>query len=211
MTEEKTNPSLTAKLRPLAVVRRFGRGQFLFAAGDPADGFYVLQSGEVRVTKMDDRGREVEIARLGPGDILGEAAAFAAKEFPLYAQAARESTALFLAKAVILRAIESDPGLAGEFIVLLARKCLALNKRIESLGLLTVKQRLAQYLLSQCSGLGRCQVTLPMTKGDLAKLLGTINETLSRTLKQMKEEGMIEVQGTRILIKDCPALRAQLK
>jgi CRP-like cAMP-binding protein len=54
MNEEKTNPPLTAKLRPLAVVRRFGRGQFLFAAGDPADGFYVLQSGEVRVTKMDD-------------------------------------------------------------------------------------------------------------------------------------------------------------
>lgn len=211
MAGDSISSSLIAKLRPLGVVRRFGRGQFLFAAGDPAEGFYVLQSGEVRVTNLDERGREVEVARLGPGEILGEAAALAAKEFPLHTQAVRESTTLFLSKAVVLRAMESDPKLAREFVVLLARKCLALNRRLESLGLLTVKQRLAQYLLSQCSGSGRCQVTLPMTKGDLARRLGTINETLSRTLKQMKDEGTIEVKGTRILIKDCPALRAELK
>jgi CRP-like cAMP-binding protein len=211
MPHDTTFAPLIARLRPLALVRRFARGELVFAAGDPADGLHIVQSGEVRVTKMDERGREVEIARLGPGEILGEAAVLAAKEFPLFAQAARESATLFLPKAVLLRAIQSDSKLGQELIVLLARKCLALNKRIESLGLLTVKQRLAQYLLSQCSGMGQCQVMLPRTKGDLAKLLGTINETLSRTLKQMKEEGTIEVKGSRILIKNCPALRAALK
>ena len=211
MDHEKFSTPLAAKLRALGVLRRIGRDELLFAAGDPANGFYIIQSGQVRVFKMDDEGREVEVARLGPGETLAEAAAFAAKEFPLFAQAVRDSTVLFFDKDSVLRRIEADPSLAGLFITLLAKKCLTLNRRIESLGLLSVKQRLAQYLLSQCSGRGRCLVNLSMTKGDLAKLLGTVNETLSRTLKQMREEGTIEVKGGKIMIKDCPALRSELR
>jgi CRP/FNR family transcriptional regulator, dissimilatory nitrate respiration regulator len=211
MDNDKLSNPIAAKLRALGVLRRFGRDELLFAAGDPANGFYIIQSGQVRVFKMDDEGREVEVARLGPGETLAEAAAFAAKEFPLFAQAVRDSTVLFFDKDSVLRRIEADPSLAGLFISLLAKKCLTLNRRIESLGLLTVKQRLAQYLLSQCSGRGQCLVDLTMTKGELAKMLGTVNETLSRTLKQMREEGWIEVKGGRIMIKDCPALRSELR
>ena len=211
MDNDKPSSLLAAKLRALGVLRRIGRDELLFAAGDPANGFYIIQSGQVRVFKMDDQGREVEVARLGPGETLAEAAAFAAKEFPLFAQAVRDSTVLFFDKDSVLRRIEADPSLAGLFITLLAKKCLTLNRRIESLGLLTVKQRLAQYLLSQCSGRGRCLVNLSMTKGELAKLLGTVSETLSRSLKQMREEGTIEVKGGKIMIKDCPALRSELR
>jgi len=211
MEERKTPGLLTAKFRALGTLRRVGRDELLFAAGDRVNGFYIIQSGEVRVFKMDEQGREVEVARLGPGETLAEAAAFAADEFPLFAQAVRDSAVLFFDKDTVLRKVEADPELAKSFITLLARKCLTLNKRIESLGLLTVKQRLSQYLLSQCSGRGQCLITLPMSKGELAKVLGTVNETLSRTLKQLREEGTIEVKGDRILIKNCPALRAGLK
>lgn len=210
MPEARLTQALIARLRPLAAARSYRREELLFASGDPAEGFFIVESGEVRVYKMDERGREVEITRLGPGEVLGEAVAFAAREFPFYAQSVKESKALYLSKAAVLRRIETDPALARDFIGLLARKCLALNQRIESLGLLTVRQRLAQYLLSQCSGSGRCQLTLSMKKGELAQVLGTVNETLSRTLRQMKDEGTIEVKGRRILIKDCPALRAAL-
>ncbi len=211
MPEEKALPSLLSKLRPLGVSRRFGRGELLFSEGDPAEGFYVLEAGEVRVYKMDENGREIEVARLRPGDSLGEAVAFTSGRFPSHAQALSDSRALFVTRSAVFHRIDSDPGLAKDLVVLLSGKCLALNRRIESLGLLTVRQRLAQYLLSQCSGRGLCRVDLAMKKGDLASLLGTVNETLSRTLRQMKEEGTIEVKGRRITIKDCPALRAELK
>lgn len=211
MADPKTLPSLLAKLRPLGVSRRFGRGEILFSEGDPAEGFYILESGEVRVYKMDESGREVEVARLEPGDTFGEAVAFTAGGFPSFAQAVSDSKVLFVKRSAVFHRIDSDPGLAKDLVVLLSGKCLALNRRIESLGLLTVRQRLAQYLLSQCSGRGLCRVELAMKKGDLASLLGTVNETLSRTLRQMKDEGTIEVKGRRITIKDCPALRAELK
>jgi len=211
MNEENTSGLLATRLRAAGAPRRFGKDELLFAAGDPAHGFYLLQSGEVRVYQMDEAGREIEIARIGPGEFLAEAVVIAGDVFPTFAQAVKESTALYYSKEDVWRRVGSDPELAKEFMRLLARKCLALSRRIESLGLLTVKQRLAQYLLSQCSGRGRCQVMLPMKKGELARLLGTINETLSRTLKQLRDEGTIEVKGRRIMIKDCPALRAELK
>jgi CRP-like cAMP-binding protein len=211
MPAEQSATPLTTRLRAQGVVRRFKGGELLFAAGDPVDGFHVVQSGEVRVYKMDPGGREVDVARLGAGEVLAEAVVFGASEFPLFAQAVRETSTLFFPKADVLRRLAADPALAREFITLLARKCLLLNQRIESLGLLTVKQRLVQYLLSRCSGEGRCVVTLPMKKGELARLLGTVNETLSRSLKQMRDEGTIEVRGRRILIKNCPGLRSALR
>jgi CRP-like cAMP-binding protein len=211
MAVERALPSLLPRLRPLGVSRRFARGELLFSEGDPAEGFYVLEAGEVRVYNMDATGREVEVARLEPGETLGEAVAFSGGRFPSYAQAVRESRALYLSASAVFRRIEADPGLAKDLVGLLSRKCLTLSRRVESLGLLTVKQRLAQYLLSQCSGQGRCRVDLAMKKGDLARLLGTVNETLSRTLRQMREAGILEVKGRRILIKNCPALRAELR
>jgi len=212
MNEEKaTGIRLTERLKAWGAARRLAKDELLFAAGDPAKGFYAVQSGEVRVYRMDGDGREVEVARLGPGEFLAEAAAFASDEYPSFAQATRDSTVLYFAKEDIWRRIESDPSLAKEFIALMAGKCLALNRRIESLGFLTVKQRLAQYLLTQCSGRGQCLVNLPMKKGELARLLGTVNETLSRSLKQLRQEGTIEVKGSRIKIKNCPALRSELK
>ncbi|MGB3861740.1 MAG: helix-turn-helix domain-containing protein, partial [Candidatus Aminicenantaceae bacterium] len=64
------------------------------------------------------------------------------------------------------------------------------------------RQRLIQYLVSSCGSDTSCVVTLPMKKAELAKLLGTISETLSRNLKQLQEEGLITVKGHTIHIKD---------
>ena len=73
----------------------------------------------------------------------------------------------------------------------------------------TVRQRLAAYLLAGCGGAGPCAIALPMKKGDLAKALGTVGETLSRTLRQMQDEGLIRVEGKTIRVIDCLGLRRE--
>jgi len=103
-----------------------------------------------------------------------------------------------------------DPAAARFFVELLARKCLVLNERIEALGLRTVRQRIVQYLLSRCSGRGACVVELAVKNTDLARLLGTVPETLSRNLRRMQEEGLIEVKGRKIRVLDCSKLRGGL-
>ena len=182
----------------------------MFSAQDEADGFYYVERGDIRVYKMDEQGREMEVVRLGPGGFLGEAIVFVSPSFPVYAQAMAHSDALFFDKKKVIRKMEADPRIAKFFVDLLARKCVVLSDRIESLGLRTVRQRLIRYLLSRCSGEKKCVVELRTKKGELAKTLGTISETLSRNLKQMQEEGLIQVEGNRISIKNCPALREEI-
>lgn len=189
--------------------RIFPRSSVLFQEGEKAEAFYLVRKGTVRVYKMDEQGRELEVARLGPGDFLGEAVAFVGGMYPFFAQSLGDVEALRFEAEAVLREVDRNPRAARFFLDLLARKCVLLSARVESLGLQTVRQRLARYLLAGCSGSGRCVVHLKVKKGDLARQLGTVGETLSRTLRQFREEGLIEVRGAEIVIKDCPRLRRE--
>lgn len=197
-------------VKSLGRTKKYQKGEILFSAQEKANGFFYVESGEVRVYKMDENGREVEVVRLGPGDFLGEAIVFVSSEFPFFAQAVKDSEVLFFDRTTILRAMETEPSVAKFFVSLLASKCVVLSRRVESLGLLTVRQRLIQYLLSKCSGGQQCVIELKVKKSDLAKILGTIGETLSRNLKQMQEEGLIEVEGSRVRVVDCYKMRSEL-
>ena len=201
---------LEQKIRELGLSKAYAKDEFLFHADDPAEGFFYLRSGEVRVYKMDDQGKELEVVRLNPGDFFGEAIVFIQDRFPSYAQAVKNSQVIFFEKETFFRNLEKDAAIGKFFLHLLAKKCIVLNKRIEALELRTVRQRLIQYLVSSCTHETSCDITLPMKKTELAKLLGTISETLSRNLKQLQEEGLIAVMGNTIHIKDISRLKEEL-
>ena len=161
----------------------------------------------------DDSGRELEITRIGPGDFLGEAVSLAGAPYPFSAEAAEDcDRPPCLTESGFGEAIAADSAAALFFVDLLARKCVLLGGRVESLGLRTVRQRLAQYLLRDCAGgaAGCCVVGLAVKKNELARQLGTVGETLSRTLKAMAGDGLIEVRGREIRILNCPKLRAEI-
>jgi CRP/FNR family transcriptional regulator len=203
-------PSVRTEIRLPGRSRHFPRGTVLFQEGDKAEAFFRIDRGEIRVSKVDDQGRQLEVARIGAGDFLGEAVAFLGGRFPFIAEAASDADATVFAAREVLDAIGRDPAAAKFFIELLARKCSILSRRVESLGLETVRQRLARYLLGHCGGGGGCLIRLPVKKGELAAQLGTIPETLSRNLKHLQEEGLIEVRGAEIRVVDCPGLRSEL-
>ncbi len=209
-TQKNEGMAIPDGLIALGRLKKFQKGEILFSAQDEADGFYYVEKGEIRVYKMDEQGREAEVTRLGPGGFLGEAIVFASETYPVFAQALTDSDVLFFLKKKINQEIAKNPRIAVYFVHLLARKCVVLSNKIESLGLRTVRQRLIRYLLSYCSGDQYCLVELKIKKGELAKILGTISETLSRNLKQMQEEGLIEVKGNRVLINNCTLLREEL-
>lgn len=201
---------LLTEIKNLGSIQVFKKGDFLFNAGDKTNGFYYVQTGEIRIFRMDDQGKEVEVVRLNPGDFFGEAVAFVSDKFPAFAQAVKNSEVLYFPKKTVFQQIDQDPSIARFFISLLAKKCLVLNKRIETLELKTVRQRLAQFLLSQSRGRQSDEIVLNMKKIELAKYLGTISETLSRNFKQMQKDNLIEVHGRNIRVKDSEKLKQAL-
>jgi len=201
---------LLTDIKNLGRIQAFRKDDFLFNAGDSANGFYYVQSGEVRIFRMDDQGKEVEVVRLNPEDFFGEAVVFVSGRFPAFAQAVKNTEVLFFPKKIIFQHIDKDPKIARFFISLLAKKCIILNKRIEALELRTVRQRLAQFILSQYREQQSDVIVLNMKKVELARYIGTISETLSRNFKHMQEDNLIEVHGRNIRVKDSAKLKQEL-
>ena len=202
--------NLIEKIKEAGVEKEIRKNQVLFCQDEDADRFGYVLDGEIRVYKMDEQAREKEVGRFSKGAFFGEVIVFAADKYPVYAEAVKDSRVLFFYRDTIKEFIRKDPSVADEFMKLLAQKCLALNAQIEMLTLKTVRERLIQFLAKECEGKETCRVLLKFTKTQLARNIGTVSETLSRTLKQLQEEGLIEVKNREIFIKKCRLLKEEL-
>jgi len=182
-------------------------GGLIFSEADEAAGFFLVVSGQVKIYKMSLEGKEQVLHFVGPGEIFAEVPVFSGGAYPANAEALRESRTLFFPRQAIRQLLANDPNLAMNMLADLSRRLRQLTKLVESLSLKESPARLAAYLLHASKELTHAdQVELDVTKGQLATLLGTTPETLSRALKKMSENGQIDVQGRVIRLLDKPSL-----
>lgn len=191
------------KLAHIVKERSYKRGQTIFAEGDEGIGFYVLISGKVKIFKLSPEGKEQIFHVFGPGEPFGEAAVFAGERFPAHAETLEESRVFFFPRASFVELIKEDPSLALNMLAILSRRLRTFALLVEDLSLKEVPGRLAAYLLYLSDARDRAdELTLDIAKNQLASLLGTIPETLSRILTRMVRQGLIQLDGPRIIIVD---------
>ncbi|BBD10101.1 Crp/Fnr family transcriptional regulator [Desulfovibrio ferrophilus] len=192
----------------IGIVSHYPKGKTIFTEGSEATGFHVAVSGQVKIFKLSLDGREQIIHIYGPGEPFGEVPMFEGGRLPAHAEATMDSDVLFLPRNGLTRLIERDKTLALNMLAALSMKLRRFTIKLENLTLKETPQRVAAYLLdlSDRAG-GSAEVTLDVTKGHLAGLLGTAQETLSRVLKKLKEAGLIEVSGKHITLLDTEGLQ----
>jgi CRP-like cAMP-binding protein len=197
-----------ADLSHIVEERALIRGEIIFSEGDPGTGFYVVISGRVKVFKLSPEGKEQILHILGTGEPFGEVPVFAGQHFPANAEAMDECRLFFFPRESFVDLIRKNPSLALNMLAILSRRLRMFAALIEDLSLKEVPGRLAAYLLylSQ-KNRGSKNLELTITKGQLASLLGTIPETLSRILGKMSAQGLIELDGRRIRILDTGGLQ----
>ena len=189
--------------------QNFPRGHRIFTEGDEGNGLYVVAAGQVKIFKMSPAGKEQILHIFGPGNPFGEIAMFAGESFPASAEAFTDCRILFFSRHGFIDCVRRDPSLAFNMLAVLSRRLRKFAALIEDLSLKEVPGRLAAHLLylSGKNGAGD-KVKLEVSKGHLAALLGTIPETLSRILAKMNRQGLIEVNGSNILLLDPDGLEA---
>ena len=170
----------------------------------------MVVTGLVKLVKSSSEGKEYIIRLVQPGETFGEAVVFADSPYPATAVALEDCQTLFFPKKIFLQYLAASPALARNMLATMSRLLYHLTRQLEDLSLKEVSARLARYLLERCQEThGRVAVglalELPTTKTHLAAYLGTISETLSRTLARFKSLGAIEMEKGRITIND-PAL-----
>ncbi|KAB2887413.1 MAG: Crp/Fnr family transcriptional regulator [Desulfobulbaceae bacterium] len=191
----------------IAIERSYQKGESIFFEGEPGNGFYMVGEGKVKIFKMSLGGKEQILHIFGEGEIFGEVPVFHGMPFPASSETLAATRLLFFPRDAFVTLVTRNPSIALNMLAVLSMRLRRFTVQIENLSLKEVPARLAGYLLYLLEEQGREDyVELEISKGQLASLLGTIPETLSRIFAKMSEEGLIEVAGRRINILDRPGL-----
>jgi CRP/FNR family transcriptional regulator len=191
------------EIKKVAVNKHLNKGEIIFSEGDEGSGFFVVVDGQVKIFKLSSEGKEQILHILGPGESFGQVAMFAGRSLPANAEALARSHLLFFPRNEFKGLISRDPQLAMQMLAVLSMRLRQFTVQIENLSLKEVPGRLASYLIYLADEQGtEDQVDLPISKGQLASLLGTIPETLSRIFAKMSGQSLIAVEGRTIRLTD---------
>ena len=191
-------PKHIEELAGIALEREYARGEAIFMEGDDGTGFCVPVEGRVKVYKLGVDGKERILHVFGPEEPFGEVPVFEGGHYPASAAALDRCRVLFFPREAFTGLIERDPSLALNMLAILSRRLRQFATLVEGLSLKEVPSRLAAHLLELAERGGSFdRAKLEVSKGQLANLLGTIPETLSRILSRMTSQGLIRPAGPR--------------
>jgi CRP/FNR family transcriptional regulator, dissimilatory nitrate respiration regulator len=199
-----------AALARTAKVREVARGTSLAVEGDPADEFGVIVTGKARVFYLGADGRQITFETLEAGDPVAAVAALAGGRYPAHAEAATPGTVACVRGEALFDLLEKEPQVARTLVSDLAGRVANFTAVVQSLAL-DVPSRLARYLFQRSLQAGRptakgLEIDLGMKKGELAMALGTVPETLSRAFAKLKDDGIVDVHGSKVIVLDVRAL-----
>ncbi|MDR3567399.1 MAG: Crp/Fnr family transcriptional regulator [Syntrophobacteraceae bacterium] len=197
------------ELAKICLEQSYEKGREIFSEGDSAEGFYLVTSGKIKVYKLSFEGKEQILHIFDAGEIAGEVPVFTGGSYPASAQAIEPARTLFFPRTSFMELVEREPTIAVSLLALLSHRLRRFTHMIEDLSLKDVPGRLAAHLIYLGERYpGGQTLELEITKTQLASLLGTIPETLSRILTRMAQQGILTVEGRKIRVLDREALES---
>lgn len=197
-----------------AVPRNYAPGELVFGEGEPCMGMYVVESGHIRIFKSSTGGREHVLSIDGPGSSVAELPVFDGGTYPASAMAVDDTTLLFVSKQDFQSLCLAHPQVALKVLRVIGARLRRLVGIIEELSFTTVRHRLASFLLRQALKEGKraeegIEISLPPSNQELASQIGTVRELVSRNLSRFQAEGVLQMDGRRVLIRDLKALETE--
>lgn len=198
-------------LAAAATVERFDKGEAVFHEGDPAQDFFTLVRGRVKVYKVMPNGRVVILEILGPGDPVGAVAVYESLAYPATAEAMDETLCVRIPKDPFFQLLETRPSLARGLLKAMTHRIVVLANRFADHAAGKVETRFARLFLKLASEMGQSKadgVFIPMSlsRQELADLMGTTVETSIRIMSRWGKEGVVKTEKSGFLVTDRRAL-----
>jgi CRP/FNR family transcriptional regulator len=198
------------RLAEKASLERFAKGELLISEGTPATRFGVVASGRARVFHLAADGHRLTYEDLGPGQPFGMVAVVAGGRNPAHVEGLEDGSAVWVLRDELLGMLEREPQAMRGLLQNLAERVVDFTAMVNTLSL-DVPARVASYLFQRSLAAGSpgadgLSVELGMRKTELAEALGTVPESVSRALARLRDDGIIEVQGSTVVVLDVGAL-----
>ena len=208
------SPDELTSVAAFVIPKTLAKGDYLFHEGGRSEGFYVVQRGAINVHRVSSTGKEQVIHVFRAGHSFAEAALASEGGYPADARAVEDSTVLLVPKADFLELLRHRPELALRMLGSMSQHLRVVVGLLDDLTLKNVETRLANWLIKRCPRPLRDTpiiFELDRTKRVLAAELGTVSETLSRTLADFRRQKLISVAGKSITILQPLKLEALLR
>jgi CRP/FNR family transcriptional regulator len=181
--------------------------------GGRHDHVYLIKEGRVRLYTLSRDGHEVTTAVLVPGQLFGLGAFFGGGEEPSFAECVDGCYVCEAGAQDFVGILARHPLLMARVVMVMARQIFRLQQAVESMALEPARARLARHLL-ELAELGERdaegRLLPPQTRDDMARVITSTRETVSRTLAMWTRQGVISMRGRRIVLRDPAALRSEL-
>ncbi|MFZ6020743.1 MAG: Crp/Fnr family transcriptional regulator [Chloroflexota bacterium] len=185
--------------------KKISTEEFFFMQDDPAEAFYVLTQGKVRLSQFTSDGQQILLRIIVPVTPFGAVALAENEHYPVSAQAIEPCTAIVWSKATLDQLLVKYPQLAINAVKILAEHVQEFQQRFTEIATQRVERRLARMILRLANQIGvkterGVEVNLPLSRQDLAEMVGTTLYTVSRTLSQWETQGLIHSGRERLII-----------
>ncbi len=179
----------------------YKKGDYIFREGEHSDTLFVVHEGLIKLSKLNEEGKEQIIRLLFPGDFFGQFALLQNSDHYANAEALEQTTICSIEKSAFLDTLGKNPTMALHFINALNNRLFLADEWMSLLSLMEVEKRLARVILLffEKVEVRNNEFVLPIPKKDLASLIGTTPETLSRKLLSFAEQKIIAVKQRRVI------------
>tara|TARA_R110002049_G_scaffold265234_2_gene441349 strand:+ start:3092 stop:4147 length:1056 start_codon:yes stop_codon:yes gene_type:complete len=190
------------------ITRIYKKKDTLYYEGDFPNAVFLLTKGKVKTFKINEDAKELITGLLKPGDYFGHLPIMENKPYDECAVCLEDTEVVKILRQDFLKLLEKNRDVSSKFIKMISNDLVKREKKLLSLAYDTVRKRAANALLElkQRFGTDDESYHIDMLRSDLASMVGTAPESIIRALTDFKEEGLIEMKGKEILIKNVKGL-----
>ena len=201
------------ELASLCRTRSYERGAEVFAEGEPAEQFFTVVEGRIKVFRGTPDGRIVILEIFGPGDPVGAVAVYEGLPYPATAVALEPSTCLCIPRTEFFGLLERRPSLVRGLLVALTHRLVTLTSRLAERTGGRVETRFARLFLKLADDIGQPRpegifIPMALSRQELADLLGTTVETAIRIMSRWGKSGIVSTEKGGFVVADLEALEA---
>jgi len=196
-----------------ATERRVRRGQMVFQKGDSGSSMMAVLSGRVRISAINNEGKEITLNVISPGQVFGEIALLDGQPRSAAATAIEDTLLLVVERRHFLPFLEKNQNLTSRMLAVLCERLRSTSIALEQIALFDLETRLARLILKLAMDYGRpsaggTRIELKLSQRDISNLVAASRESVNKQLAEWREDGVLTFDGGYIVLHRIDELQA---
>lgn len=203
------------KISRITVLRHYRRNSTVFVEGQQLSTVYFIQSGIIKITKVENNGNEQVICLLQKGEMFPHVGFFDDSPYPGTAQTITDCELLAISMDDFVRLLDSNPLIAKSVMKMMDKRLLQMQRRLQGVISGDVHRKVVKSLLQLVEDCGIFKeegvyIPIPLTHQDFANMLGMSRESVNRVLNHLKKDQLLDINRKGILIYNLDELQSTL-